>query len=494
MYVVQAIGRAVPRNAGSSRHLLRRTGFSASEAETNALVGLSDADIVERLINYDPAATNVDNKIRTPGYVGITATTEFAPNTNIQFARQRWLFRMVHSPAPLQEKMALFWHNHFATGYSKVAGTVGPADGARLMDAKPSEDVNGQRGQIQLFRDLALGNFTTLLTEVAKDPAMLIWLDGRTNTKSQPQENFAREVMELFTFGVANYVESDVYAGARVFTGWNLATPQRNGAASYAFNYNANQHETSAKTFSFPIYADGNHTIPARAAAGGMQDGVDLITALAKHPETARRLARKLWAFFVSELRDPDPAFVDAIAGTYLSNNTEMKPVVKAVLTSPQFADQASHYQRYSWPAEYVVRSLKEIGFLGFSVNDALTPLTNMGQTLYEPPDVSGWDLGTSWFSTAGMLARMNFASQVAANQKFNLRDAARPFKASPDGVLKSMALSMLSMPVPDADTIATLTSYMAAGGAWTGSDAQLANKTSGVIHLLAGSGDYQFV
>ena len=135
-----------------------------------------------------------------------------------------------------------------------------------MMAAKASEHPGGLRGQLELFRDMALGNFRDLLVEVAKDAAMLIWLDGNTNTKTRPQENFAREIMELFTMGVGFYTEPDVYAGARVFTGWNL---QRVGAGDdtngyYRFNYVAGNHETTAKEFSFPIYPDGSRIIPAR--------------------------------------------------------------------------------------------------------------------------------------------------------------------------------------------------------------------------------------
>ena len=154
------------------------------------------------------------------------------PETNIAHARQRWLFRMVHTERPLQEKMALFWHNHFATAYSKVSGEIGAAEGARAMAAKPSEHPAGLEGQLELMRRLATGNFRDLAIAMAKDPAMIVWLDGRTNFKAKPQENFARELMELFTMGVGNYTEADVYAGARVFTGWNLTN--RQAAASDA--------------------------------------------------------------------------------------------------------------------------------------------------------------------------------------------------------------------------------------------------------------------
>ncbi len=462
--------------------------------DVSAMSTLSYSQVVDQLVDYDAgAAQGVDNAIRTPGYVGVVATREFTPNTVIGDARQRWLFRMVHSPAPLQEKMALFWHNHFATGYNKIAGLVGAADGARLMDARPAQDPGGQLGQIELFRERALGSFTDLLLEVSKHASMSIWLDGRQNTRTSPQENFGREIMELFTFGVANYTEADVYAAARVFTGWNYTIVGTVNPA-YNFVYNSAQHETTDKTFSFPIYSNGSRTIPARAAAAGLQDGIDLINALAVHPETARRLARKLWEFFVSEVRVPEPAWVEMIANTYLTNRTEMKPVMRAVFLSPQFMDASAFYQRYSWPVEFVVRSLKEVGYLGFSVADALTPLVNMGQTLYEPPDVSGWDLGTWWFSTGGMLARMNFAAALTGNQKFNLRDLSRPYGASPETLISGFALARLTIRTPDKPVYDALVSYVRAGGTWTGSDTQLTNKAGGTVHLLTGSADYQFV
>jgi uncharacterized protein (DUF1800 family) len=462
-------------------------------AETALFNRFTYLAVVEQLLSYDPALADVDSHIGTPGYVGITTRGVFSPNTVINDSRQRWLFRLVHSPAPLQEKMALFWHQHFATAYSKVSSVVGTSDGARMMAAKPSEDPGGARGQLELFRQMALGNFRDLLIEVAKDPAMLVWLDGRLNTKAKPQENFGRELMELFTFGVEHYVETDVYAAAKVFSGWNLTTIGERGTASayYAFSFNAGQHDLTAKEFSFPIYPDGGRIIPARSSSNGMQDGLDLINALAVHPETAKRLARKLWVWFVDETAVPDDNFVTSIANTYLQNGTNMKAVVRAVLASDQF--RSATFKRYSWPAEFVARSLKEVGFVGFSVNDALTPMVNMGQQLFEPPDVNGWELGPGWFSTARTLARMNFAAQLATNQKFALRELARPYKQTPD-TLVNFVVDMLNVPAPPGDIYGALTDYVRAGGTWTGSETQLLNKAGGLFHLVTGSGQYQFV
>src|SRR5687767_7674670 len=274
-------------------HLLRRAGFGASPDDLRAVERMSPVSAAGYLLNFEQIPDDVDEKIGNAAYAGVTTRGgAFAPNTNIEDARQRWLFRMVHSQRPLQEKMALFWHNHFATAYSKLAGTVGALQGTKMMALKAGE-LPGPQGQIELFRQFALGSFRDLLIEVAKDPAMLVWLDGRTNTRQRPQENFGREIMELFTFGIGNYAEQDVYAAARVFTGWNLRlVGSRNDDANayYEFVFNANQHDTAEKQFTFPVYPNGSRLIRARAAADGMQDGIDFITALATHPETARRL------------------------------------------------------------------------------------------------------------------------------------------------------------------------------------------------------------
>ena len=159
----------------------------------------------------------------------------------------------------------------------------------------------------------------------------------------------------------------------------------------YQFFYNAAQHDTNAKAFSFPIYRDGNRTIPARAASDGMQDGLDFINALARHPETARRIARKLWSFFINEIQQPPASWVEKIANVYLQSDSHMASVVRAVLLSREFDEPANYFARYSWPAEFVVRALKEVGDAGYPLNNALGPLTNMGQQLFEPPDVGGW-------------------------------------------------------------------------------------------------------
>jgi uncharacterized protein (DUF1800 family) len=476
-------------------HLLRRAGFGARQDELDVYRAASFNGAVTRLIEYDRIPDDVDRRIGAAGYVGITTRGPFAPNTVLADARQRWLFRLVHTDRPLQEKMALFWHNHFATGYTKIAGIVGAAEATRYMAAKPTEDPAQVRGQIELFRENALGNFRDLLVAVAKDTAMLFWLDGYTNTRARPQENFGREIMELFTMGVGHYTEPDVYAAARVFTGWNLTRPgiAADNSLRYQFVYNANQHDTGEKTFSFPIYRDGSKTIRARTAADGMQDGLDLIDALAANPETPRYLGKKLYRFFVSESGDVPKSFLDTVSSAYFRSGYNMKTVMRDVLTSREFFDTRNIFTRFGWPVEFVVRALKDIGWSGFSVNDALTPLANMGQNLFDPPDVAGWDLGRSWFSTGSMLARMNFASSLAANQRFNLAASAGGNAGTPEALL-TFVLDALKTPVLDAEVSAALLDYLRANGPWSGSTAQLQAKVPGLVHLVAGMPEYQFV
>jgi uncharacterized protein (DUF1800 family) len=292
---------------------------------------------------------------------------------------------------------------------------------------------------------------------------------------------------------VGTFAEEDVYAGARVFTGWNLSRPGSGDGRRYEFTYNAAQHDTAAKEFTFPIYRDGSRTIPARGASAGMQDGLDLIDAVARHPATGPRLARKLYGYFINEVDPPDPALVNDLSGLYYSRGHAIEPMVRRLLLSPQFRDPDNYYKRYAWPVEFVVRALKEVGWTGFSVNDALGPLANMGQQLLDPPDVNGWEPGPGWFSSGAMLARMNFAAQLATNQKFNLRDASRGHAASPEALVEHV-LDRLTPPVYDGVAQGALMDYVHAGGNWTGSDTQLATKAAGLVHLVLGSGAYQLV
>ena len=198
---------------------------------------------------------------------------------------------------------------------------------------------------------------------------------------------------------------------------------------------------------------------------------------------------------FVSEFGAVNVTFVNRVSGVFLQSSGDMKAVMREVLLSPEFWDSSASFARYAWPAEFVVRAMKDIGWAGFSVGSVLTPMANMGQILFEPPDVSGWDLGQSWFSTSAMLARMNFASTLAANQKFNLAAAVKTAGAgvTPEAMLAYFSDQLVTAPL--ASGVSTeLSNYLHTNGAWTGSDAQLQAKAPGLVHLMAGGPEYQFV
>jgi uncharacterized protein (DUF1800 family) len=480
-------------------HLLRRAGFGVSAADADIYRDMSHARAVDYLVDYEGRPDDVDERIGRPDHTLVATKDLFAPDIDIEDARQRWLFRMIHTRRPLQEKMAMFWHNHFATAYSKLAVDSGERQAAKML-AHKAGTLRGPQGQIELFRQYALGNFRDLLIQVAQDPAMLVWLDGKSNFKARPQENFGREIIELFTIGVDNYIESDVYAAARVFTGWNLRGSDDYRKDEYGdlnayqeFVYNADQHDTGDKTFSFPIYSSGSQTIASRSESAGLQDGIDLITALAVHPETGRRLARKFWDFFISEIYSPDPAFVESVSAVYLQNRTEIRPVIRHILMSPWFTNSAMHFARYSWPAEYVIRSIREVGWQNFSIDRARSPLAAMGQQLYEPPNVGGWPTGASWFSTGTMLARTNFAATLATSQKPFLAASLATESETPQDLVDAMLQRMTPAPL-DSGPRQALMSYLAAAGSWTGTGEQLNTRAAGLARLLAGSAEYQLV
>ena len=327
-------------------HLLRRAGFGARPDERESFSRLSYVAAVDALTNYDPETTDIDGFLGTPGYVGITTRGQFSPTSEINDARQRWLFRMVHSPAPLQEKMALFWHNHFATAYSKIAGIVRrPTDATRMMAAKPSEDPGRRAGP---DRDAARERARQL-----PRPARRRWRrTGDAVLARRPAEHADAPAGEL-----RPRADGAVHHRRRRTTRRRTSTPPRacspagtwrapargTARAYYTFNYiaSAARHRTprSSPSRSTPTAAGASRRAPPRR---GMQDGLDLIDALAVHPETGPRLARRLWTLLRQRDRPaPDASFVDAMAQTYLANDTEHQADDPRGAALAQFRDPA---------------------------------------------------------------------------------------------------------------------------------------------------------
>jgi len=350
-------------------HLLRRAGFGGTPDDIQAYAQKGLEATVDELVNFDSQPDNLDQTLQQ-------VQGDLVDLHNLEDIQAWWLYRMLHTKRPLQEKMTLFWHGHFATAQYKV------------QNAKFMHDQN------ETFRKYALGNFKDLTMAVAKDPAMLIWLDGNTNRKGAPNENFGRELMELFTLGLGNYTEDDVKAAARAFTGWNL------NRAAGQFVFNKNQHDDGEKTF--------------RGLTGNL-NGDDIIANVTADPATAKRLAGKLFAFFAYD--HPDPAVVQPFADLYLKSNLEIKPVVRAILTSDAFYSDQSFYGHVKSPVEYVVGTVKQLG--GQVRERSLLPaLRGLGQELFNPPNVAGWPGGPAWIDASTMATRFNFGGLLVAAVK----------------------------------------------------------------------------
>jgi uncharacterized protein (DUF1800 family) len=288
-------------------------------------------------------------------------------------AMETWfLDRMIGTPAPLQEKMTLFWHGHFTSAYQKGI----PAQA--LID------------QNNLFRANALGNIRELTLKVSQDPAMLRYLDNAQNIKAHPNENYARELMELFTLGIGNYSETDVRESARAFTGWSFDR-------DYAFRDFPARHDDGSKTF---LGQTGNFT------------GHDIVEIIFAQPAAARWFAKGLLNFFV--YNDPEPVLVDAIAALIRKNDFNLQPVMSTVMRSNVFFSDRAYRALVKSPVQFVVGSYQLFGVRRSDIV-ALGALRRMGQILFYPPNVKGWDGGAAWLNSQTMLTRENFASALMA-------------------------------------------------------------------------------
>jgi len=346
-------------------HLLRRAGFGPAPGEVSARLEAGYERNVAELVEFH----GVDDGLAELDHL-VGGLLDF---NQIEDVRTWWVYRMVHSRRPLVEKVALFWHGHFATGVGKV--------GSAPMMAQ----------QNQLFREHGLGPFSELLLRVARDPAMLSYLDGVANKKAHPNENFAREVMELFTLGVGHYSERDVQEGARAFTGWTL----KDGA----FFFNPNDHDDGTKTFL-------GHT--------GKLDGSDVLRILAEHPATGERLCRKLFAFFAYP-EPPNEALLP-LQDAWRQSRGSIREVLRALFLSAAFSSPRAWRALIKSPAEFVIGSIRALG--GTVTPRAVVPLmARMGQDLFNPPSVKGWDGGTAWISTSTLFERFNFAASLTTQR-----------------------------------------------------------------------------
>jgi uncharacterized protein (DUF1800 family) len=266
--------------------------------------------------------------------------------------------------------------------------------------------------QIQLFRDQGLGNFESLLQKVTRDPAMLIWLDNRLNRKGSPNENYAREVQELFTVGIGNYTEQDIHEAARAFTGHTLDR-------SLGYVFNKNQHDAGGKTFQ---------------GQTGNFDADDILGILVRHPATARFITTKLFSWFVYE--NPDSSVVDRLSNTFTTSGFDIRAVVRDIFTGPEFLSAQAFHGLIKQPVDYVVGSLKSLNVQDIGP-DVTAVLRRMGQDLLNPPDVSGWRGGSAWINSTTLFERFNWGDRLAMG-----RDSSKPYFADVPAQLQAQGIA----------------------------------------------------
>ncbi len=373
-----------------ARHLLSRTSFGATPAEIRALETQDYAGAVDRLlanarrdaVTPAPAWLNLGPaEVRRQQQAALAEAKSGVDGKKLQVARpvqeqgrelrNWWVEEMLVTDQPLAERMVLFWHNHFTSSFQKV----------RYAPALFRQNA--------LFRREALGNFATLLKEVARDPAMLIYLDGMRSVARQPNENFARELLELFTLGEGHYSEADIKAAARAFTGWTV------------------DRETGQFKSRDPEHDDGEKTFLGQTGRFG---GAEIIAILLRHPRTAETIVEKLWREFVS--LKPDPAEIKRLAASF-RNGYEIRPLMRAILLSAQFRDPASRGALIKSPIELIVGTVHVLGLPVSEKTQLVRMMQGLGQVPFDPPNVKGWVGGESWISTYTLLLRQQFLRRI---------------------------------------------------------------------------------
>ena len=388
-----------------ARHLLNRAGFGASDAEVRAFSTLDRREAVERLLSgARREATLAPPAFVSEPYVPYGRLRSLSQEERMAAQRKAfqqgvelrawWLREMTVTPSPLTERMTLFWHNHFATSQQKVKSGV-------LM----------YRQNVLLRRE-ALGNFATLLHAVSKDPAMLAYLDNARSRKEAPNENFAREVMELFTLGEGHYGERDIKEAARAFTGWSIEP----STGEYRYR---------------PFFHDaGEKTVLGHSGRFGGDEVLDILLA---RPEAAEFVVGKLWREVVSPT--PDPAQVKRLAAVFRDARYELKPLLRAMLLSDAFWAPENRASLIKSPVDLVVGTLRTFDIRPLDMRPAVIATATLGQNLLSPPNVKGWPGGEAWITTSTLLARKQWLDRVFRGSDSMMAAAPTPVRAPADAV-----------------------------------------------------------
>ena len=468
---------------GLIAHLMRRAGFGANREQIGMHANAGYQSTVEALLYPGEEDRMDDHLIRRfhPELSGM-----MGPNA----PGQNWLYRMATTSAPLREKMALFWHGIFATGYAKVI------HGKALSD------------QTRMFRTFGMGSFKDLLIQLSKDPAMIIWLDNQDNHNGAINENFGRELLELFTMGVGNYTERDIKECARAFTGWTIANreymelrSQRDsdwpyGRIAWHFKYHPEDHDDGEKEF---------------LGHRGRFNGEDIIHIICQQEATARFISRHLYSFFVSD--EPpvpewrytppiNPKAIDELTRVYFDSNYDISAMLRALFNSSYFQSQDSWYSKVKSPVELVAGVLRLTGEFNRprrEIIDRYFQASYMGQFLNNPPSVEGWHQGTDWLDTGTLVERVNFASQQIGDstkpgiQAMIERIASTPNNvASPENLI-SVCLEEMGVISVEDDTMRVLIDFASQGHDQPiNASNDGAQKISATLQMVASTKEFQ--
>ncbi|MGJ8642258.1 MAG: DUF1800 domain-containing protein [Luteolibacter sp.] len=387
-----------------ARHLLNRAGFGGSPDEVDAFhklgrekavdtllepKGKSDANPMPEWVSQEQAVEDMQARMEQRRTTlekgeGLSAEEMDKLRRSLLQDRQRenrrrslegqgwWFHRILATDAPLREKMTLFWHDHFATSIQKVKQPV-------LM-----------LRQNELFREQAFGNFRDLTQSIVRDPAMMLYLDTQMSSKANPNENFARELMELFTLGEGNYTEQDVSEAARAFTGFRLN--RLNGEVMQSAS----------------AWDDGVKTIFGNSDT---YNGKDVVNLIFQQDECAKFMVTKLWEFFAYE--NPSDRAMESLAKAFRDGGYEMRPLLKWIFLSKEFYGDKAIGSQVKCPVQYLVQLLKELEVGEPALGLPIMAQTQLGQVLFMPPNVAGWDWGKAWINTNTLLTRYNIAGSL---------------------------------------------------------------------------------
>ena len=371
-------------NEAAAAHLARRAGFGARPAELSRLVELGPEASVAAFVDFPEVDQDLEAKLAgIGGELGDIVEREGVSSYEVvERTRDWWLFRMVETRWPLQERLTLHWHDHFACEEGKVKR------GPLLLQ------------QNRLLRSLAAAPFGELVRGIASDPAMLVYLDNRLNGKANPNENWARELLELFTLGIDRYEQRDVYELARVFTGWS--TPDKK---SLEFTFVPEEHDEGDKEFL-------GASIRGRTGKAGFEEGIEAIELILARDECATFLAQRLLSWFAQH--DPEPRAVLELAQILRSHGLSVREGLRRLFLSHWFHRPERHFALYKSPVEYVISAARLLGIHNVHLAGTGRRLRAMGMRLFDPPSVAGWPGGPAWVASGTSVHRLNLALELS--------------------------------------------------------------------------------